>query len=733
MFLTISILSSIYSFGQSTLTWYPTRDSSALNTNYNGVSGGTLSSVNTGARSGTYAYSYTAASTSAKYWWNSLIGAFPAASTGYAHMIYWAKVSAYNGASAVTTTPTLRYVATATSGAGSSSTTTSTVTTLNTSTWTRCTGYTSVSNVTRVYFAAPFTTATGNGAALTYFDDFVVYYDASSTTTDITAPSSGPSALSNSGTAISWTNGSDAGTGVQGSIVLVSTNATAGAPTLLDQGYYAPGTAVDANWTVATNTTSTSWTITGTPAKVAVINYDKAYNYSTAGTISVTVGSASPTLTAAIGATVDNDINITFTDNASWRAAITSVTVNGTALTATTDYVLSSGQLTLKPSGGKAVLRASGSKAVAIVATGYALAEVTQVIGAGAATQVGVTTQPVAGYNGFVLATQPVAAIQDQYGNTTSSTATISASVGSGSFTLNGTTTATAVSGLATFSGLGVSSNAAVTGATISFTSSGLTDGTSSAFNISTPEFLGITTAGIAATENFSSMGSAASATIPSGFHLNTAGEWQGGSGTISTITTQAYGSSGSGAVTTASGGGAVNFAEGVTASSTDRALGYLTSGSYSNGRSIILRVKNKTGATITDLKVNFDYEKYRENTSSLTFNFYRGSNGSTWTAETSGDNTWAGGTAAVINPPTTTSKSVTLTGLSIADGADYYFKWTYNGAAATNSQAVAIDNVSLMVPSTPVLAAITVTNIVSDSARVTSSVTSAGGYTIYE
>jgi hypothetical protein len=259
-------------------------------------------------------------------------------------------------------------------------------------------------------------------------------------------------------------------------------------------------------------------------------------------------------------------------------------------------------------------LRTSGSKAVAIVATGYALAEVTQAIGAGAANKVGVTTQPVALYNGFVLGTQPVVAIQDQYGNTPSSTATVTAAVGSGSFTLNGTTTATAVNGVATFSGLGVTSNAAVTGATLSFTSTGLTSGTSAAFNIAAPEFLGITTAGIAATENFSSMGSVASATVPSGFHLNTAVEWQGGSGTISTITTQAYGSTGSGAVTTSSGGGAVNFADGITASSTDRALGYLTSGSYSNGRSIILRVKNKTGATITDLKVNFDYEKYREN-----------------------------------------------------------------------------------------------------------------------
>ena len=104
MFMTLGFLTSFNSMGQATSIWYQTKDSSALNTNYNGTSGGTLASVSGSARSGTYAYSHTPASTTTKYWWNSLIGTYPAATTGYAHMIYWAKVSAYNGATSASTT-----------------------------------------------------------------------------------------------------------------------------------------------------------------------------------------------------------------------------------------------------------------------------------------------------------------------------------------------------------------------------------------------------------------------------------------------------------------------------------------------------------------------------------------------------------------------------------------------------------------------------------------------------
>lgn len=200
-------------------------------------------------------------------------------------------------------------------------------------------------------------------------------------------------------------------------------------------------------------------------------------------------GSTPPTLTADVtDNNVDNDIEITFIDDATWREAVTAVKIGGTALTVTTDYVLTTGNLQLKPSGLNALLTTVGSKSVTVEATGYSVASVTQQIDAGTATKLGIKTQPTApASNGAVLATQPAVYIQDQYGNTTTSTATVVAAVGSGAWTLGGTTSVAAVAGTTTYSDLTATSAAAVTGATIGFTSSGLTGINSSTFDIPAP------------------------------------------------------------------------------------------------------------------------------------------------------------------------------------------------------------------------------------------------------
>ena len=224
-----------------------------------------------------------------------------------------------------------------------------------------------------------------------------------------------------------------------------------------------------------------------------------AYNASAStGTFSLnafslngTVSSAAltpPSLTAASSPTVDAPFNVTFTDNSAWRSAITGVTVGGTTLTA--GYSVSAGQIAFTPSASSpaALLQTSGSLAISIAATGYSAATVTQSLGAGAANKLGITTQPAApATNGTVLATQPVVVIQDQYGNATTSTATVAAGIGAGSWTIGGTTSKIAVGGSATFTDLTASSGSAVNGATISFSSGGLTGATSGTFNIPAP------------------------------------------------------------------------------------------------------------------------------------------------------------------------------------------------------------------------------------------------------
>ncbi|PPZ90838.1 hypothetical protein C3729_11760, partial [Cloacibacterium normanense] len=199
-------------------------------------------------------------------------------------------------------------------------------------------------------------------------------------------------------------------------------------------------------------------------------------------------GSAAPTLNAAASATVDAPFDVTFTDDATWRGAITGVTVGGTALTA--GYSVSSGKITFTPSASVPanLLQSSGTKSIVINATGYSGATVSQTIGVGAPAKLAMNTQPAApSTNGGALATQPKVNIVDQYGNTTTSTASVTAAVGAGTWTLGGTTSVAAVSGTSTFSGLTATSAAAVTGATITFSSGSLTPVTSSTFNIPTP------------------------------------------------------------------------------------------------------------------------------------------------------------------------------------------------------------------------------------------------------
>jgi trimeric autotransporter adhesin len=97
--------------------------------------------------------------------------------------------------------------------------------------------------------------------------------------------------------------------------------------------------------------------------------------------------SSPPTLTPDTTLnTVDNNLDISFTDDATWRTAITAVKIGATTLTPSTDYVITAGNLQLKPSGLNALLTTSGTKAVSVVATGYTDATVSQVINAGAPT-----------------------------------------------------------------------------------------------------------------------------------------------------------------------------------------------------------------------------------------------------------------------------------------------------------------------------------------------------------
>ncbi len=147
------------------------------------------------------------------------------------------------------------------------------------------------------------------------------------------------------------------------------------------------------------------------------------------------------------------------------------------------------------------------------------------------------------------------------------------------------------------------------------------------------------------------------------------------------------------------SSGGCYNFANGVNATATDRALGFITSGSYTSPRSITYAFTNNTGQTITSITLSWNYEKYRSGSRAFDWFFYHGSSSNPTTAYSSGNQSFSADAdnTIIFNPPSSISKSFTISGLNILDGSTYYLRWEYKGnGGSTNGQGLAIDNFTI-------------------------------------
>ena len=207
-----------------------------------------------------------------------------------------------------------------------------------------------------------------------------------------------------------------------------------------------------------------------------------------------------------------------------------------------------------------------------------------------------------------------------------------------------------------------------------------------------------IVTLGTAVTQNFTSLGSTAAATLPTGWRMgatSTSTDWS----SLQTATVLAAGTSGTGVLTGTSAGKAYNFANGVTASSTDRAIGFLTSSSFASPRSIIYAFTNNTGSTVNSLNLAWNYEKYRSGSRAFNMTFFHGSTTNPATSVTAGDQAYSAdlNNTVISNPPLSAAKSFTITGLSIAIGSTYYLRWTYTGTGgSTNAQALGVDDFSI-------------------------------------
>ena len=456
-------------------------------------------------------------------------------------------------------------------------------------------------------------------------------------------------------------------------------------------------------WTVQYSTTGTSWTNLGTytdpgiwgsttgsysfgtaidnlsgPVYIRVVALTASTGGSSNDTYAVddfvlswanASASTPPTLSAAGSATVDGEFNVTFTENAAWRQAITGVTVNGTALTAGWS-ALTSGQITFTPSASSPanLLQASGSKTIVVSATGYNTTQVIQSIGVGVANKLAVTTQPTApASNGGAPATSPVVRVQDRYGNTvTSSSASITAAKGdAGTWTLGGTTSVNASSGVATFSGLTATSATAVTEAAITFSSGSLTPAPSSSFSIPAPELgrysAGSTSAsGTAASISLGTLarGPGVSSTSATGYYVSstwdsatrvaarTANEFHGFAATPSANYTGTYSSFTFTAYRTASGPTVVGVGY-----STDGGTTWTDSDNYS------------VAADSTDYTFTWDFTDFTT-ASEVIFRVYGWSASSTGNLRTK-DFILRGSVARIVTAPLLGSPTVTVSSIS--------------------------------------------------------------------
>ncbi|MDQ6801663.1 MAG: lamin tail domain-containing protein, partial [Acidobacteriota bacterium] len=219
-------------------------------------------------------------------------------------------------------------------------------------------------------------------------------------------------------------------------------------------------------------------------------------------------------------------------------------------------------------------------------------------------------------------------------------------------------------------------------------------------------------------TQNFDGMGVPPTATTQSSLPGDFRADAQSAVRTIGTfaaagiITVRGGGAS----LSTTAANGIYNFGSGTTAlGGSDRAVGFLASGTATTSGNLYAQLLNNNGSALTALEISYNVEKYRggSNAAGFRIQMFYSTDGSTWTnagpsfltsfpadAANSGFSPAPGPTVAVTNQNLN---------VSIPNGSAFYLAWNYSvntGSTVTNAQALAVDDVSILgigaTPSSP-------------------------------
>jgi hypothetical protein len=213
-----------------------------------------------------------------------------------------------------------------------------------------------------------------------------------------------------------------------------------------------------------------------------------------------------------------------------------------------------------------------------------------------------------------------------------------------------------------------------------------------------------VSLSGTSYSQNFDGMTTSGTSTLPTGWGFTATLATSGGNpanpATATTVTSQDAGTTGTGVFTSGSTGGNYLMVNGVLATGTDKAIGILNSGTWTSPKGIIFGLTNNTGTTITAFTLTWNDEKYRSGSRQWDWTTGFSTNGGTsYTATATGAQTYAAdaNNTTVSNPPTQIAKTVTITGLTLANGSSLDLEWILTGlGGSTNGQGLGIDDFTL-------------------------------------
>jgi len=204
-------------------------------------------------------------------------------------------------------------------------------------------------------------------------------------------------------------------------------------------------------------------------------------------------------------------------------------------------------------------------------------------------------------------------------------------------------------------------------------------------------------------TEDFSSLGTSATATTPSGWLVDknssavrTVGAWS------SAVNATNYRAGDN--MSSSAANGIYNYAAGDAAAAADRAVGFISSGSGTKSGNVYAYYRNNTGGAISSFLISYKVEKYRGGTNSAGFaiGLHYSTDGVNWTS--AGASFLTSFTADAANsgfspaPGATVPVSGTVV-LAVPANGDFYLAWNYSvssGTTTTNAQGLGIDDVSV-------------------------------------